>query len=60
MGNDEQNELYVPEIKVIKNICGRPYRYQRNTNGGPSKGAKLVKQFLYWLKNIFLRTNESY
>lgn len=59
MDENEHTKLNNLEIKVLKNINGRPYRYQRNTNNGPHKGAEVVKNFLYWLKNLVLNTNQS-
>ncbi|KAL6262541.1 hypothetical protein P5V15_005335 [Pogonomyrmex californicus] len=43
----------VPEIEVHKENVGRPYRYQRNTNGVVNQRAELVKSMLYWLKSLF-------
>ncbi|XP_014468074.1 PREDICTED: uncharacterized protein LOC106741027 [Dinoponera quadriceps] len=57
--NNEENKPKLSEIKVLKDMKGRPYRYQRNTNDGPNKGTEVVKIFLHWLKSLFLSTNES-
>ncbi|XP_025163819.1 uncharacterized protein LOC105192561 [Harpegnathos saltator] len=57
MDSAEQNKFNVPEVNIFKNMNGRPYRYQRNIRNSPNKGTEIIKDFLYWLKSLFLNTN---
>ncbi|XP_011706881.1 PREDICTED: protein PFC0760c-like [Wasmannia auropunctata] len=48
------DDYNVPEVKNFKENIGKPYRYQRNTNGVANKRTEIVKSMLYWLKGLFV------